>query len=144
MEDWVLIGDWEENTSLSIDVAIIDPTGDSHSGILRKKGVGAAATKYEDRKRRKYIDMKGKFSPFVLEPQGRFGNEAKRLVRELGKRRKERQCLPNIRGSIGVHPRGDINLVTAIGFELARRNVRMILDRSPEDEPLITTEKTKV
>ena len=39
---------------------------------------------------------------------------------------------------------GDINLVTAIGFELVRRNVRMIVDRSPENEPLIPTEKTKI
>ena len=52
--------------SLSIDVAIIDPTGDSHSGILERDGVGAAATKYEDRKRRYYSDIKGMFSPFIL------------------------------------------------------------------------------
>ena len=47
VDDWVVINDWAENSHLSIDVAIIDPTGDSHSGILRMKGVGAAATKYE-------------------------------------------------------------------------------------------------
>ena len=39
---------------------------------------------------------------------------------------------------------GEINLVTAIGFELVRRNVRMIIDRSPEDEPLIPAERTRI
>ena len=129
---------------MSIDVAIIESTGDSHSDTLREEGVGAAATKYEDRKRKIYRDIKGMFSPFVLEANGGFGNEAKRLVRELEKRRKERQCLPNIRGSKSLQSLGDINLVTAIGFELVRRNVRMILDRSPEDEPLIPAERTKI
>ena len=41
-------------------------------------------------------------------------------------------------------PPGEIGLVTAIGFELVRRNVRMIIDRSPEDEPLIPSEETKI
>ena len=87
--------------------------------------------------------MKGMFCPFILEAQGGFGVEAKRLVRELEKRRKERECLPNIRSSNDPQPLGEINLVTAIGFELVRRNVRMILDRSPENEPLIPPERTK-
>ena len=46
--------------------------------------------------------------------------------------------------SSGSQSLGEINLVTAIGFELVRRNVRMILDRSPEDEPLIPSERTKI
>ena len=144
VEDWVVISNWKENTSLTIDVAIIDPTADSHSARLRKEGVGAAATKYEDRKRKTYSDIKGKFSPFVLETHGGYGKEAKRLVRELEKRRKERQCLPNVRGSKAFQQLGDISLVTAISFELVRRNVRMILDRMPEEEPLIPGERTKI
>ena len=83
------------------------------------------------------------FCPFILEAQGGFGVEAKRLVRELEKRRKERECLPNTRSSNDPQPLGEINLVTAIGFELVRRNVRMILDRSPENEPLIPSEQKK-
>ena len=144
VQDWVVVRNWEENTSLSIDVAIIDPTGDSHFETLRSGGVGAAATKYEARKRNHYRDMKGKFSPFIIEAHGGFGTEAKRLVRELERRRKERKCVPNVRNTKSFQPLGEINLVTAIGFELVRRNVRMILDRSPEDEPLIPAEKTKI
>ena len=59
--------------------------------ILRKEGAGAAASKYESRKRKKYEDIKGAFLPFILEAQGGFGIEAKRLVRELERRRKERE-----------------------------------------------------
>ena len=144
VEDWVLINNWGENKSLSVDVAIIDPTGESHAAILRRDGVGAAASKYEDRKRKKYRDIKGEFSPFVIEAQGGFGVEAKKLVRELERRRRERECIPNTRHLDTCLPLGEINLVTAMGFELVRRNVRMILDRSPEDEPLIPAEKTRI
>ena len=35
-------------------------------------------------------------------------------------------------------------MVTAIGFELVRRNARMIIDRTPDDEPLIPCERTKI
>ena len=82
-----MVNNWNDNTSLSIDVAIIDPTGDSHAGALRRDGVGAAATKYEDKKRKTYRDIKGQFSPFILEAQGGFGSEAQRLVKELGRMR---------------------------------------------------------
>ena len=137
VEDWVVVDNWKSNRSLSIDVAIIDPLGDNHSASLRSDGVGAAAAKYENRKRKSYWDMKDHFSPFVLEASGGFGIEAKRLVRELERRRKEKECRPNMRSTQGFQTQGDINLVTAIGFEHVRRNVRMIIDRSPEDEPLI-------
>ena len=96
------------------------------------------------RKRKTYEDMEDMFVPFVIEAQGGFGIAAKRLVRELEKRRKERQCIPNTRISESFQPLGEVNLVTAIGFELARRNARMILDRSPEDQPLIPSERTKI
>ena len=79
VDDWVVVKNWSDNTTLTIDVAIIDPTGDSYSGLLRSKGVGAAATKYELRKVKKYEDMKGMFVPFVLEAQGGFGSAAKNL-----------------------------------------------------------------
>ena len=144
VEDWVVVSNWRENRALSIDVSIIDPTGDSYSEKLRSDGVGAAATGYANRKRRIYRDIKGEFSPFVIEAQGGFGLEAKRLVRELERRRKERECVPNLRHPQTCQSLGEINLVTAIGFELVRRNVRMILDRSPEDEPLIPSERTKI
>ena len=65
-------------------------------------------------------------------------------MRELEKRRKEKESLRNIRGSDSFQPLGNIDLVTAIGFELVRRNARMILDRSPDDEPLIPAERTKI
>ena len=65
-------------------------------------------------------------------------------MRELAKRRKERQCLPKVRDSKDLQPLGDINLVTAIGFELVRRNVRMISDRSQKEEPLIPAERIKI
>ena len=51
--------------------------------------MGAAASKYENRKRQTYWDIKNHFSPFVLEASGGFGTEAKRLVRELGRAKKE-------------------------------------------------------
>ena len=70
--------------------------------------------------------------------------DAKKIVKELKKRRKERQCIPNTRGYEGPQRSGESNMMTAIGFELARRNARMILDRSPEDEPLIPPERTKI
>ena len=129
VENWVSTTDWREETTLSIDVAIIDPTGDCHSGALRQDGVGAAATRYEARKRKKYSDVKGLFSPFVLEAQVGFGTEAKKLVRELERKRRERECVPNMRNTENYLPSGEINLVTAIGFEHVRRNVRMIRDR---------------
>ena len=88
--------------------------------------------------------IRAMFSPFIIEAHGGFGNEAKQLVRELERRRRERECQPNIRGKEAFQSLGEINLVTAIGFELVRRNVRMILDRSPEEEPLIPAEKTKI
>ena len=53
VEDWVVVNNWTDNTTLSIDDAIIDPTGDSHSGLLRQDGAGAAATRYEKRKMKK-------------------------------------------------------------------------------------------
>ena len=87
-----MVNNWRDNTTLTIDVAIIDPTGDSYSRVLRSDGVGAAATKYELRKVKKYEDMKGMFVPFVLEAQGGFGSAAKKLVRELEKRRNKRRC----------------------------------------------------
>ena len=144
VKDWVVINNWENSRSLSIDVAIIDPTGNSHAAILRRDGVGAAAPRYQMRKVKKYEDVEGMFLPFVLEVQGGFGQEAKRLVRELERRRKERECVPNTRGFDGTQQLGEINLVTAIGFELARRNARMILDRSPQEQPLIPSERTKI
>ena len=106
--------------------------------------MGAAAAKYQTRKRKTYEDIKGMFSPFIIEAQGGFGKEAKKIVRELERRRKERECFPNTRSVDTVQPLGGINLVTAIGFELVRRNVRMILDRAPEDETLIPSERTKI
>ena len=142
--DWLVVNDWMDNKSLSIDVAIIDPIADTHSSTLRYNGVGAAATEYENVKRKKYEDIKGAFSPFVLEAHGGFGMGAKRLVKELERKRRERECRPNMRNKEGIQQLGDISLVTAIGFELVRRNVRMILDRSPEDEPLIPAEMTKI
>ena len=53
VDDWLVINDWSRNTSLSIDVAIIDPLGDSHSATLKRDGVGAAATKYESQQANK-------------------------------------------------------------------------------------------
>ena len=81
VEAWLVVNNWTNNTSLSIDLAIIDPTGDSHSGQLRTGGVGAAATKHQKRKIKTYSDIKGMFIPFILEAQGGFGIEAKKLVR---------------------------------------------------------------
>ena len=131
--DWLVVNDWTDSKSLSIDVAIIDPMADSHSATLRCNGVGAAATEYETVKRNKYKDIQGAFSPFVLEAHGGFGTAAKKLVKELDRKRRERECRPNVRNTEGIEQLGNISLVTAIGFELVRRNVRMILDRSPKD-----------
>ena len=35
VEDWVVVNNWKDDAALSIDVAIIDPTGASHSDTLR-------------------------------------------------------------------------------------------------------------
>ena len=50
---------------------------DSYFEKLRSDGVGAAATRYETKKRNTYKDIKGMFSPFVIEAHGGFGKEAK-------------------------------------------------------------------
>ena len=92
IENWVTVSNWSDKKSLCVDIAIIDPLGDFHSGTLQRDGVGAAASEYENRKRRKYRDLKRNFSPFVFEAHGGFGMEAKRVVRELERRRKEREC----------------------------------------------------
>ena len=55
-----------EETTLSVDVAIIDSTGDCHLGVLRLDGVGAAASAYNARKWKKYSDFKGLFSLLFL------------------------------------------------------------------------------
>ena len=46
---------------------LLTPLADSHSVRLRSAGVGAAASKYEKIKHEKYEDIKGDFSPFVVE-----------------------------------------------------------------------------
>ena len=143
VKDWVVVSNWHYNTSLSKAVAIIDPTGDSHSAALRSDGVRAAAAKYEGEKCKTNVDMKNSSMPLILEAQGGFEDAAKKLERKLEKR-KERECVPNMRGDSNFKPSGEINLLTAIGFELARRNVRMKLDRSPENKPLIPSERTKI
>ena len=112
VEEWLVVDHWTNNTSLSIDVAIIDPTGDSHAEALRHGGVCVAATKYQRRKIKTYSDIKSMFIPFVLEAQGGFGVEAKKLVRELERRRRERECLPNTRVEDRFQPLED--LVTAL------------------------------
>ena len=35
-------------------------------------------------------------------------------------------------------------MATAIGLELVRKNVRMILDRSPENKPLVPSQRAKI
>ena len=80
----------------------------------------------------------------MIEAHGEFGNEAKKLLREQERRRRERECCPNIRGAERFQSLREINLVTAIGFELVRRNARMILDKSAEEELLIPAERTKI
>ena len=139
-----MVGNLKDNTSLSIDVAVIDPTCDTHAGKLASEGVGAAAAKYQARKRKTYEDIKGIFSPFVIETHGAFGKEAKKLVREHEGIRKERECRPNTRTPGKFQPLAGINLVRAIGFEHVRRNVRMILVRAPEEEPLVPSDRTKI
>ena len=77
VEEWLAVEKWRDNKSLCIDVAVIDPTGSSHSEKLRGGRVGAAASEYQKRKRKTYADIKSAFSPFVNEAQGVFGVEAK-------------------------------------------------------------------
>ena len=57
---------WREETTLSVDVAIIDPTADCHSGVLRQVDVEAAAYTYQVRKRTKYGYFNGRLSPLDL------------------------------------------------------------------------------
>ena len=59
-------------------VAVIDPTGENHSDTLASDGVGAAATMYQKKKWKTYPDIKGLFSPFIIEAQGGFGKRRKR------------------------------------------------------------------
>ena len=67
VKDWMVVSNSPDNTSLSIDVAIVDPTGEFHSDILRSDGVGATATKYENRKRKTSKDINCMFYPSILE-----------------------------------------------------------------------------
>ena len=144
VHDWLLVRNWNLETSFCIDVAVIDATGDNHIDCLRKGGPGAAATKYESVKWKEYKDIKRKFVPFILEAQGGFGKEAKKLVKELWKRKRERECVPNTRIWNEDEPMANMELVKAIGFELVRRNARMIQDRTPKYETLIPAERTRI
>ena len=47
VKDWTSISNGKGNTSLAIDLTIIDPTADSHSGIFEWEGVGPAACNFE-------------------------------------------------------------------------------------------------
>ena len=76
---WLINQSWNQESSLCIDVATFDPTGDSHVDGWSQGGPGAAATKYEIVKYKASKDMKKKFFTFILEAVGGFGKGANRL-----------------------------------------------------------------
>ena len=70
-------------------------------------------------------------------------SKAKRIVREMGEEERKENISPISSIQKTFNPwRG--NLVTAIGFELVRRNTRILLDRLAHDEPLIPSERINI
>ena len=132
----VAIERFESGKTCLIDVAVINPTGESHVKKLREDGAGAAATAYEKIKRAKYEDLdesKFIFVPFILETSGALGKTAKNFISELRQKIDEKICSRAVE-----KPRQEIDpLLRAISLELQRANGSMILEREPTGETLI-------
>ena len=58
VKNWVSTNNRREEATLSVEVVIINPTGDCHSGLLRQDDVGAATSIYQLRKRRSTVILR--------------------------------------------------------------------------------------
>ena len=140
----VIIYNWRDGKHLLIDVAVINPQCSTRQPKLISKGVGAAATAYEQVKKDTYSDLdftKYDFLPFIVEASGGMGKAAHGFCKELKSRRESLNCC-------GVFDGGKKNtaadpLLVAISVELQRANSRMIIQRTPQPENLIESEIEK-
>ena len=140
----VIIYNWNENRHLLIDVAVTNPLCSTNQPKLISEGVGAAASKYEKEKEKTYSDLdftKYDFLPFIVEAAGGFGKAAHGFCKELKSRRESLNCSGNLSDSKNYATADP--LLVAISVELQRANSRMVLERSPHFENLISSDMVK-
>ena len=79
----MVVHNFEDGKTLVVDIAVINPFGESHRKSLHTGDAGYAATMYEMKKRKLYKDLdfsKYIFFPFVLECSGALGDAALELI----------------------------------------------------------------
>ena len=92
------------------------------------KGVGNAATRYDETKRKRYSDIEEsefEFIPFILEAQGGVGKAAITFSKELERRKRLKTC------SATRDRSGKLDLLTALNIEVQRFNSTAILEPVP-------------
>ena len=111
---------------------MIHPFCESLIDELIKAGAGAAATTYEEIKRRKYRGKTNEnlfdFLPFIMETSLGIGKSADEFVIELEEKRTRRACYKNELTAVDKGIKSD-HLITALSFDLQRSNAEMILER---------------
>ena len=120
--------------------SFIDPTGHAHARQLLEGGVGNAATRYEETKRKRYSDIEEsefEFIPFILEAQGGVGKAAITFSKELERRKRLKTC------SATRDRSGKLDLLTALNIEVQRFNSTAILEPVPFVEPLCGSDLQK-
>ncbi|GAU87541.1 hypothetical protein RvY_00371 [Ramazzottius varieornatus] len=78
---------WYQGKALAWDVTVVDTLAQTYlQGSTNQ--VGYAANQAEEKKRRKYEELEGRylFCPVGFETCGVFGNEARELVEKIGKK----------------------------------------------------------
>ena len=123
---------------------MINPQCSTRQPKLISKGVGAAATAYEQVKKDTYSDLdftKYDFLPFIIEASGGMGKAAHGFCKELKRRRESVNCSSepdDAKIYVSADP-----LLIAISVELQRTNCRMILERVPHSGNLIESDIAK-
>ena len=105
-----------------------------------KGGVGNAATRYEETKRKRYSDIEEsefEFIPFILEAQGGVGKAAITFSKELERRKRLKTC------SATRDRSGKLDLLTALNIEVQKFNSTAILEPVPFVEPLCGSDLQK-
>ena len=129
----VIVYNWEGEKHLLIDVAVIDPTADTHKSDLIKGGVGWAATCYEKRKWDRYPDIDSSsyvFMPFILETHGGASRVAINFCKELDQRRLSKTCISSGENS------SKVELLEGLNIEVQKFNSTAILERTPPSDTL--------
>ncbi|GAV09243.1 hypothetical protein RvY_18815 [Ramazzottius varieornatus] len=85
--DGLTLVPWYQGKALAWDVTVVDTLARTYlQGSTNQ--VGYAANQAEEKKRRKYEELEGRylFCPVGFETYGVFGNEARELVEKIGKK----------------------------------------------------------